>query len=154
MTYSWQLPLIGTPGATSSFVASQSGSLLGMGLAFPLRMDATTNDFQRASDELNISLCLTQLVLTMVGERMDPHIGTIVSELLFDQSDVLPDLAEPSITDAIAQTEPRVKVVRVDVEPAELGAGVSGFRIRLRYIVRMTNARVNLVVPYIIPDAV
>lgn len=150
--YTWQLPQP-SPVSAGSGARSRPTSLLGMGLKFPLRMDKATGDFQRSADEANISECLHQLVLTMVGERMDPNIGTVVPELPFEQADILPDLAEPSIVHAIQNSEPRVKLLGLRIDPHEFEGGASGFLIRMRYQVRATNSPNNLVVPYFVPGA-
>ena len=131
-----------------------SRSLLGKGLAFPLRMDPVTNDFAQAEDESNIEGCLVSLLVTLPGERQDPRIGTIVPELPFETSDAVPDLAEPSIRSAIELFEPRVDLRSVHVSRFSPGDNVSGLRIGLRYRVVATGRPSNLVIPYLFEEKV
>jgi phage baseplate assembly protein W len=126
-----------------------SGSLLGRGLAFPLRRDPITGDFATADEERNIESCLHQLIITMVGERQDARIGTVVPELPFESSDVVPDLGEPSIRAAIEMHEPRVEFLAASVTPEVSSRDTTGLRIAIRYRVRATGKRARLVIPYL-----
>ena len=133
-------------------VPRTQNSLLGKGLSFPLRMDPATNDFARVVDEDNVDQCLKALIFTMIGERMDALIGTVVPELLFEESDVAADIAQPSILNAITRNEPRVKLIRIQVTTKEFGGGATGIVIAISYIIKATNQRRNRVYPYALPD--
>ncbi len=150
-SYDWSLPTFVPPITAPS--TTRSNSLLGKGLAWPLRMDSTTNDFARVVDESNVDQCVLGLILTSIGERMDPLVGSVIPEVTFEESDVLADLAQPSILTAITRNEPRVKIVRLSVTNVQFPGGGAGIVIRMAYVIRATNQRKNLVYPYAIPNS-
>jgi len=125
-------------------------SLLGKGLAWPLRMDPTTNDFVRVSDESNVEQCVKGLVLTRVGERKDAQIGSVLPEMTFEDVDVAADQVQPSVFDTITRNEPRVRIIKVNVVEQAYAGGATGLLTTLRYVVRATNQRGNAVVPFIL----
>lgn len=122
---------------------------LGKGLLSPLREDPDTGDFQRVRDENNVKQCLRDGVLTMLGERlMAESIGTIARTMLFEETDKVADLLEPSIRDHVERYEPRVVLSSLTVTNTSLTHEVATFNVSLIYIVRATNRRENLVFPF------
>ena len=92
------------------------------------------------------------ILLTAPGERvMRPQFGCRIWDLLFEP--VTPNLLgliTEAVRDALAQWEPRVEVE--DVDPVQDDDDGGLVRIQIRYRVKATNDRRNLVYPfYVIP---
>jgi phage baseplate assembly protein W len=124
-------------------------AFMGKGLSFPLQEDPSTGDFKRVADEDNVTQCLEQLCLTRLMERMDPTVGTVLPDLVFESEDLVADLGEPSIRRAVETHEPRVRLTGhgVTVEPvSDATAGL--FNVRVDYVIRATNKRSNRVFPF------
>jgi len=124
-------------------------SFLGKGLLSPLREDNTTGDFQVVSDEANVKQCLRDGILTAIGERvmLEPF-GTITPTLLFEESDVVVDLLQPSISDYVQRFEPRVILQSAQVNMDSANPAMTSFNVSIVYVIRATNARRNLVFPF------
>lgn len=124
-------------------------TFLGKGLMSPLTEDPVTGDFMRVSDEANVKQCLKDGLLTAIGERvLNEGLGTIVPEMVFEESEVVRDLTEPSIKDYVEQFEPRVILQSVKVTQTNGSADMSAFSVFVSYIIRATNRRENLVFPF------
>lgn len=122
---------------------------LGRGLFSPLRENSETADFQRVADEANVKQCIRDGLLTSIGERvMGEPIGTIARDLLFEESEVVTDLLEPSIRDFFDRFEPRVVVQSVRVVSTEINAEFAAFKCSIVYVIQTTNQRDNLVFPF------
>ncbi|GLY05334.1 MULTISPECIES: GPW/gp25 family protein [Actinoplanes] len=120
---------------------------LGSGWRFPIVPDEAGR-LSYAHGEESIRSCLLALVQTGLGDRvMRPDLGTRAPDLVFAPDSVqnLRDL-EDSIRDAIRRFEPRVDLDAVDVEtvPGE----ESTVTVAVRYRIRRTNTKGNLVFPY------
>jgi phage baseplate assembly protein W len=132
-------------------VERQGGDLVGRGWAFPGRITAyggVALDDARTSTESAIRMILS----TAPGERvMRPDFGCALWEQVFAPVDAgTLGLVEKAVRDALARWEPRIDVEDVEARP-------SGDRDRIdvvvRYVVRATNDRRNLVYPfYVIPS--
>jgi uncharacterized protein len=125
---------------------------IGAGLAFPMRVDAR-GSLAMSSGPDALEQALVTIISTAPGERvMRPAFGCAIWDLLFDP--VTPNtlgLMCEAVRDAVSRWEPRVElddVVAVpDPERPEL------VRISVRYTVRTTNDKRNLVYPfYVIPQ--
>ncbi len=85
------------------------------GIAFPFQKSATSFPAQAVNDDL-IKQSLVQIVMTNRGERiMRPTFGTNTLAFLFDSTDVLQGRVREQIGQSIADFEPRVRVVSIDV---------------------------------------
>lgn len=151
MSSTW--PLV--PSALPSAVLGRTSTFLGKGLRSPLREDPATGGFQTVSAQANVSQCLKDGILTRFGERvMAEPCGTLARTLLFEESEVVADLLEPSIKDFVDRFEPRVALQSVTVEETSNTGDVVSFRCAIVYVVRATNTRHNLVFPfYLVSDA-
>lgn len=120
---------------------------LGQGWAFPPSFDALGRGARMVSEVQDIEESLRILMATAPGERvMQPTYGCGLHRLVFEV------VGEASLTEmrnlierAVLFFEPRITLESVDFEfePAEQGL----LRIHLRYTVRSTNSRHNLVYP-------
>ena len=119
-------------------------SFTGVGWAFPVGV-ATGGGIALAGGEDDIKQAIRILLGTVLGERaMRPDFGSPVHDLVFDLADpALPGKARFYIANALEHWEPRINVERVD-------ARIEGSRlvIEVKYLVRQTNRRDNLVFPY------
>ncbi len=117
---------------------------LGRGWAFPAGVDAG-GGIALAEGEDDIRQAIRIILGTALGEReMRPDFGCGVHELAFDPGDAsLTGKARFYVRNALERWEPRIEVESVE-------ARLEGNRLTVdvRYVVRATNRRDNLVYPY------
>lgn len=132
-------------------MTSDSADFIGRGISFPLRVDQG-GSIALTSGAADIEGSLRMVLMTAPGERlMRPQFGCRIWDLLFEpiNANTLGLMAE-AVRDAVSQWEPRIVLedVQLDVDQRELGR----VHINLRYRIRATNDRRNLVFPfYVIP---
>jgi len=133
---------------------SDGADFIGRGILWPLRVDQSGSiALGSGPDDINASIRM--VIITAPGERvMRPQFGCRIWDLLFEpiNANTLGLMSE-AVRDAVSQWEPRVELEDVNVEPdPENAARVT---IDLRYRVKATNDRRNLVFPfYVIPREV
>jgi phage baseplate assembly protein W len=133
---------------------SDGADFIGRGILWPLRVDQSGSiALGSGPDDINASIRMA--IMTAPGERvMRPQFGCRIWDLLFEpiNANTLGLMGE-AIRDTVSQWEPRVDLEDVDVEPDP--ASPSRVTIDLRYRVKATNDRRNLVFPfYVIPREV
>lgn len=124
---------------------------IGRGWAFPLRTDAT-GGIALVSREREIEEAIRLILGTAPGERpMRPEFGCRIHEYVFSSADGTTAAAiAAEVTSALRRWEPRVDVEDVLVSFDARDASV--MYIDIRYAIRRTNDRRNLVFPfYVIP---
>jgi hypothetical protein len=121
-------------------------SFLGTGWSFPPSFGA--GGVAMSADEADIHESLQILFGTAAGERfLQPGYGLDLHELMFEPvSTTLRTFLTDRVRTAILVHEPRIKVVRLDIDSPDPGVGI--LRIVLEYEVRATNSRFNLVFPF------
>jgi phage baseplate assembly protein W len=132
-------------------VADVTEQFIGRGWAFPLRVDQT-GGIALVSREQEIEEAIRLILGTAPGERpMRPEFGCRIHEFLFASADgETADAISGEVTSALRQWEPRIDVrdvvVTIDAKDPAL------LYIDIRYSIRATNDRRNLVFPfYVIP---
>jgi Bacteriophage baseplate protein W len=132
-------------------VAEVTEQFIGRGWAFPLRVDQT-GGIALVSREQEIEEAIRLILGTAPGERpMRPEFGCRIHEFLFASADgETADAISGEVTSALRQWEPRIDVrdvvVTIDAKDPAL------LYIDIRYSIRATNDRRNLVFPfYVIP---
>ena len=131
--------------------SAADASFIGRGFSWPLEVDHRgAIRLTQGPEDLDRSIRV--VLLTAPGERvMRPQFGCRIWDLLFEpvNANLLGLIAE-AVRDALAQWEPRVEVE--DVQPVQDEDDGGLVRIAIRYRVRATNDRRNLVYPfYVIP---
>ncbi|MEM7038817.1 MAG: GPW/gp25 family protein [Bacteroidota bacterium] len=126
---------------------------LGSGWSFPPEFSAGGRDIALVSGEADILQSLEILLSTQLRERtMQPDYGSALEAFLFEEMDQgLVSGVRNVISDAILEHEPRIEVEGVDVEVDDNDAGLA--LISVRYIVRATNNRFNMVYPFYLNEA-
>jgi phage baseplate assembly protein W len=128
-----------------------SDEFIGRGWAFPLRTDAT-GGIALVSREREIEEAIRIVLGTAPGERpMRPEFGCRIHEYVFSSADgsTATDIAA-EVRTALRLWEPRIDVEDVLVTFDARDAAV--MYIDIRYAIRHTNDRRNLVFPfYVIP---
>ena len=127
-------------------------SIIGTGIAFPLRFD-DRGSLRLSDGEQSVRDAIAIILGTAPGERpMRPEFGCRVHELVFDSVDALTaGRIEREVRVALDRWEPRIDVVDVAVHAAEAADGV--LAIGITYRLRATNDVRNLVYPfYVIPE--
>jgi len=128
-----------------------SDEFIGRGWAFPLRTDAT-GGIAMVSREREIEEAIRLILGTSPGERpMRPEFGCRIHDFVFASADgSTAGLVAAEVRRALGRWEPRIDVVDVAVSFDSSDAGV--LYLDIRYEIRATNDRRNLVFPfYMIP---
>ena len=124
---------------------------IGRGWAFPLRTDAT-GGIALVSREHEIEEAIRLVLGTSPGERpMRPEFGCRIHDHVFAPADsTTANAIEADVRSALQRWEPRIRVEEVVVT---FDAGdTNTLYIDIRYAIRPTNDRRNLVFPfYVIP---
>lgn len=133
-------------------MSDASADFVGRGISFPMRVDQS-GALAFTSGGADIDGSLRMVLTTAPGERlMRPQFGCRIWDLLFEpiNANTIGLMAE-CVRDAVSQWEPRVELEDVVIEPDP--RDMSRVMIRLKYRVRATNDRRNLVYPfYVIPQ--
>jgi phage baseplate assembly protein W len=121
-------------------------AFLGVGPAFPFRLDAEGNLLMTALDE-HVRQSIVLILSTNRGERpLRPEFGAGLGGMVF--APLVPAtaaLTEHEVKTALIRHEPRIEVERVEVTP---GAQPSVLLIDITYRVRRTDTVFNLVYPF------
>src|SRR6185312_11540310 len=124
-------------------------SFLGTGWSFPpeFRKDEINNSVSMVSAEQDIEQSLQILLTTSIGERiMLPEYGSDLHAYLFEPiSTSRIYFIQELISKAIINYEPRIELAEVVMDSSDYLDGV--IRIRVKYSIRRTNTRFNLVYP-------
>jgi Bacteriophage baseplate protein W len=128
-----------------------SEQFIGRGWAFPLRVDQT-GGIALVSREQEIEEAIRLILGTSPGERpMRPEFGCRIHDYVFASADgATASAIAAEVREAIRRWEPRVDVEDVQVSFDARDAAV--LYIDIKYAIRRTNDRRNLVFPfYVIP---
>jgi phage baseplate assembly protein W len=128
-------------------------AFLGRGWAFPPSFSAGGARVEMASGADDIQESLQILLGTVPGERvMQEAFGVNLESMVFEELDQgLVNTIERMIQDAIVDFEPRVDLDGVDVSRSDRDAAT--VIISVRYTVRGTNSRYNMVFPFYLMEA-
>ena len=133
-------------------MSQDNTDFVGRGISFPMRVDQS-GALALTGGGTDIDGSLRMVLTTAPGERlMRPQFGCRIWDLLFEpiNANTIGLMAE-SVKDAVSQWEPRIDLEDVQIEPDPRDH--SRVMINLKYKVRATNDRRNLVYPfYVIPQ--
>ena len=126
---------------------------LGVGTAFPLRLDPATHGFVRAEYEESVRQSILLILGTAPGERlMRPEFGCGIHDLVFENlSFATLGRVQQTVDEALLRLEPRIDVTSIDVRP---GGDGNVLLIHIEYQVRATNNAFNLVYPFYLQQEV
>jgi phage baseplate assembly protein W len=126
-------------------------SFIGRGIAWPMGVDHT-GALRMSDGAADLDRSMRVVIATAPGERvMRSEFGCRIWDMLFEPvtATLIGSMAQ-AVRDAITQWEPRVTVEDVDVRQDDDNHAL--VHIAVRYVVRSTNDRRNLVYPfYVIP---
>jgi uncharacterized protein len=128
-------------------------AFLGRGWSFPPAFSRGGADVAMVSNAEDIQQSLRILLGTTQGERvMQELFGCNLRDLLFDEGDrALTARIEHTIRDAITMHEPRITLDDVIVDGQDARAGT--LSVSIRYTIRGTNSRFNMVFPFYLTEA-
>lgn len=128
-------------------------SFLGRGWYFPPAFSAGGADVKMAEAEEDIEQSIRIILGTRSMERtMQEDFGCDIKEFLFEaMSQRVVTGLEQEIAEALLYYEPRIEVEEITVDDSQLDSGL--LAIRLRYLVRSTNTRYNMVYPFYFSEA-
>lgn len=135
---------------------ANNNSFLGRGWSFPPTFDLDSNNVEMVSDETDINQSLHILLSTSLGERvMQPTYGCNLSNFQFEPLNVgLISYLEDLVERAILFFEPRIKLERLEVTPADSFDLIEGrFTIAIYYLIKNTNSRFNYVYDFYLREA-
>jgi phage baseplate assembly protein W len=132
---------------------SSDQAFLGTGWSFPPTFSQGGADVQMVSGVEDIQQSLQILLTTSLGERvMQDKFGCDLSSIMFEEVDQrLANSINNIITDALLYYEPRITLDNVDVSDNKIEQGL--ILIAIKYTVRGTNSRFNMVYPFYINEA-
>jgi len=126
-------------------------SFIGRGISWPMGVDHT-GALRMSEGPADLDRSIRVVLATAPGERvMRPEFGCRIWDMLFEPvtANLLGQMAQ-AVRDALAQWEPRATVE--DVEIHQDGDDHALVHIAVRYAVKSTNDKRNLVYPfYVIP---
>lgn len=126
-------------------------SFIGRGISWPMGVDHT-GALRMSEGPADLDRSIRVVIATAPGERvMRPQFGCRIWDMLFEP--VTPNLMgqmAQAVRDSLAQWEPRATVEDVEVRQDDDDHAL--VHIAVRYVVKVTNDRRNLVYPfYVIP---
>ena len=129
-------------------------AFLGRGWHFPPSFTQNGRDVLTVAEEEDIQQSLQILLATAQGERtMLEDFGCDLNRCLFEEIDqTLVNSLDSLIRDSILYYEPRIDLVRVEVDESKDAAGI--LLIGIEYTVRSTNSRFNMVFPFYLNEAI
>jgi len=126
-------------------------SFIGRGIAWPMGVDHT-GALRMSEGAGDLDRSIRVVIATAPGERvMRPEFGCKIWDMLFEPvtANLMGQMAQ-AVRDALAQWEPRVTVE--DVEVGQDDNDHALVHIGVRYVIKSTNDKRNLVYPfYVIP---
>ena len=128
-------------------------AFLGRGWSFPPTFSRGGGEVEMVTNAEDIQQSLRILLGTTRGERvMQESFGCDLQSLLFEEGDQwLMSRIERTIRDAIASHEPRITLDAVKVTGQDVRAG--RLDVSIRYTIRGTNSRFNMVFPFYLTEA-
>jgi phage baseplate assembly protein W len=132
-------------------VADPNRAFLGVGWAFPLRVEAD-GTIAEAIYEEDIRQAIRIIIFTNRGERvMRPEFGAGLNEFVFaNVNTTTMALVETRVRESLITWEPRIDVLEVRVT-SDAGER-NKLLINLSYRVRATNTSQNLVFPFYLQE--
>lgn len=125
-------------------------AFLGVGWAFPVSLEAGRT--ATAAYDEDIRQAITIILGSNPGERvMRPNFGAGLNTFLFEPvSTTTMEAVRKRVEEALVDWEPRIDVelVKVSTDPVERNL----LLIEVRYRVRATNSRANLVYPFYLEE--
>jgi len=123
--------------------------IIGRGWAFPVRRDPVSRQVALVAGNEEIRQAICMILGTVKGERvLRPEFGCRIHDMVFAANDTTSiGLATYYVEQALGMWEPRIRVVEVEVRPAEHD-GESLFLINIRYEIKATLDQRTLVYPF------
>src|SRR5262245_33709375 len=121
---------------------------LGRGWRFPVARDGEAGRFSVVEYEESVDEAIQIILSTALGERvMRPSFGCGIHDLVFaPNSAATRGMAEHHVREALMRWEPRIDVL--EVKAVTSGGQDEELLIGIRYRVRLTDNRFNLVYPF------
>lgn len=128
-------------------------NFLGQGWAFPPGFSSENKTAILVDDDEDIRQSLKILLSTQLGERiMQPNFGCNLQSVVFEKADKpTKTLIRDMVETAILYHEPRIKLLTVNVN--DDGEVEGKITIEIRYLIKTTNTRSNLVYPFYLNEA-
>lgn len=126
---------------------------LGRGWAFPPSFGAGGSEVEMVSGPSDVHEAVQIILRTTPGERvMQETFGCDLASMMFAEIDrALLNKLERLISNALLNHEPRIKVDEVSIASSDSEQGL--LLITLRYSIRGTNSRFNMVYPFYVMEA-
>lgn len=125
---------------------------LGSGWAFPVTFSAGNNHLQLTRYEDNINQMIDIIMETTFGERpFEPQMGSGLQKFFFSEMNAtLKGEIREAVKSALLDNEPRITVIEVIVEFADVLNGL--VEITITYEYNQTNTRHNYVYPFYLKE--
>lgn len=122
---------------------------LGTGIKFPLQVNQTTGRFLLSQGADNVKESLYLILMTQQGERfIRQEFGSrIMAYPFIETSTTMLNIMAREIQNTILEQEPRIWQVEVEIEPDQRQGYL---QIELRYMLRQTQTKDSMTVPFYI----
>ena len=133
---------------------SENKKFLGIGWAFPVKINRQQGSFSVSQYEENIKESIRLILETDKGERvMRPDFGCGIRNFVFESVNASAiGQMESSILDALQRWEPRINVLNVNVTSNDIDSGK--LVINIQYVVIKTNNEFNMVYPFYVMEGI
>lgn len=130
----------------------EENSFLGRGWKFPPTFTEDSYTVELVEDETDIKESIIIILNTIIGERvMRPDFGANLEDLLFEKINITTlNMIVNRMKRAFMYHESRIEVHDIDMTPNAVEGII---QIIVKYTVRATNTRTNLVYPFYISEA-
>lgn len=134
--------------------STDNHTFLGNGWGFPPRFSRNGAEVEMVARETDIEQSLKILLSTSLNERsMSLDFGSDMGRFMFEEIDQgLVNSLYSLVKDAIYYHEPRITLDHVDVNTDEKEAGL--LLVSVKYTIKATNSRYNLVWPFYVNEAI
>jgi phage baseplate assembly protein W len=129
-------------------LSKHENNFLGSGWSFPVTFSAGNYQLNLTAYEDNINESINAILLTKKGERcLEPQFGSGLQQFFFRKMDAtLKGEIKDAVKVSLLQNEPRITVMNVEVDFADLQNGL--VEIAITYEYNQTNTRHNYVFPF------
>ena len=127
-------------------------SFLGRGWKFPPSFTEDSYTVEMVQDEVDIKESIIIILNTIIGERvMRPDFGANLEDMLFEKINITTlNMIVNRMKRAFMNHESRIEVHDIDMTP---NASEGMIQITVKYSIRSTNTRTNLVYPFYVSEA-
>lgn len=135
-----------------NIIANRKKEFLGSGWSFPVTFSVGNHQLITTKYEHNIENAIDVIMQTNFGERpTEPEFGSGLQQFFFQEmNETLKGEIKDVVTNSLLINEPRISVINVIVDYADITNGL--VEISIEYEYNQTNTRHNYVYPFYLKE--